>query len=64
MIRYVIEMFKFIGKLINPNYHLKKIQLRDISQYERLIIQGRENYFLEGYESYNWNPLKRSLNVG
>jgi len=64
MIRYVIEMFKFIKKLINPNFHLKNIQFRDINQYKRLKTGGRENYFLESYESYDWHSLRKSISWG
>jgi len=64
MIRYVIEMFKFIYKLLHPNYYLKNIQIRDINQYKRLITEGRENYFMESYDSYDWNSLRKSLRVG
>jgi len=64
MIRYVIEICKFIVKLFNTNYYLKSIQVRDISQYNKLKTVGRENYFLESYESYDWNSLRKSLNWG
>ena len=64
MIRYVIEMFKFIYKLLHPNYYLKNIQIRDINQYRRLITEGRENYFMESYASYDWNSLRKSIRFG
>lgn len=64
MIRYVIEMFNFIYKLLHPNYYLKKIQFRDINQYKRLKTGGRENYFLESYESYDWHSLRKSISWG
>ncbi len=64
MIRCVIEMFKFIYKLLHPNYYLKNVQIRDINQYKRLMTEGRENYFMESYDSYDWNSLRKSLIVG
>ena len=62
MIRYVIEIFKFIGKLLNPNYYLKSIQVGDIVQYRKLKLVGRDNYFTDTV--YDWNSLRKSLNWG
>jgi len=60
--RYVIEIFKFIGKVLNPNYYLKAIQVRDIIQYRKLKVVGRDNYFTDTV--YDWNYLRKSLNRG
>lgn len=60
--RYVIEIFKFIGKVLNPNYYLKAIQVRDIIQYRKLKVVGRDNYFTDTV--YDWNSLRKSLNRG
>ena len=62
MIRYVIEICKFIVKLFNTNYYLKSIQVRDIIQYRKLKLGGRDNYFIDTV--YDWNSLRKSLNMG